>query len=308
MGEIRLMGIVHSARIREASDSGDRGQIGRAIDDMLVLSRLAGGGADSMSQALMMTLRTWAARRLVAEVLHARLPDKALVFVEGKFRRDPMPPVVALLEVQRHAALEHLGWICEQLRLDTKDAKFYRQLGLGKSDIVHRESAAAACNEWIDRAIEYSSDDPEVRKRGLERYFDIEKGLVQRHRTKSALLTRESLPASRFMVERHRMQRCLEAGLGVMAALEQYRAEHGEYPADLEALVPGQLKMIPTDLFADSGPLAYKRIDPATDPFKRSYLLYSVGLDGIDNGGAPPSKDRGVVRQKGIDFIINAPE
>ena len=61
-------------------------------------------------------------------------------------------------------------------------------------------------------------------------------------------------------------------------ALERYRSKHGAYPATLAELTPEWLKT-PLPDFMDGQPLRY-RLD--TDGH---FLLYSVGLDGVDNGG-----------------------
>ncbi len=63
----------------------------------------------------------------------------------------------------------------------------------------------------------------------------------------------------------------------VAFALAAYRADRGEYPADLAALVPKYIPAVPEDTFAD-GPLHYRREGPG-------YVLYSVGPNGIDDGG-----------------------
>ncbi|MEQ8847046.1 hypothetical protein [Botrimarina sp.] len=61
-------------------------------------------------------------------------------------------------------------------------------------------------------------------------------------------------------------------------ALAVYRAANGEYPEKLDALVPGILDTVPADPFG-SGPLVYRRTPGG-------YLLYSVGRNGIDDGGS----------------------
>ena len=61
-------------------------------------------------------------------------------------------------------------------------------------------------------------------------------------------------------------------------ALERYRGRHGAYPDTLEKLVPEFLKSSPND-FMDGKPLRYR---PSADG---RFLLYSVGLDCIDDGG-----------------------
>ena len=68
--------------------------------------------------------------------------------------------------------------------------------------------------------------------------------------------------------------------LELKLALHAYRLEHGAYPVKITALVPGYLKAIPDDPFALKGPMQYKLKGS-------SYVLYSVGPDGKDDGGKP---------------------
>ncbi|MEM6392338.1 MAG: hypothetical protein AAF797_06155 [Planctomycetota bacterium] len=67
--------------------------------------------------------------------------------------------------------------------------------------------------------------------------------------------------------------------LRVAAALTLHRIDHGLYPQQLNALVPHYLEELPTDRY-DGRPLTYK---PSEDG--KTYLLYSVGPDGEDDGG-----------------------
>jgi hypothetical protein len=64
----------------------------------------------------------------------------------------------------------------------------------------------------------------------------------------------------------------------VALALRAYRTERGAYPVVLADLVPGYLSTIPSDPFALRRSVRYRRVG-------RSYVAYSVGPDGIDNGG-----------------------
>jgi hypothetical protein len=63
-------------------------------------------------------------------------------------------------------------------------------------------------------------------------------------------------------------------------ALRAYQADHGSYPASLSQLVPSYLHSLPSDPFAVSGPLRYRKTGS-------KYVLYSVGPDGVDDGGKP---------------------
>jgi hypothetical protein len=63
----------------------------------------------------------------------------------------------------------------------------------------------------------------------------------------------------------------------LLCPLAAYRADHGEYPAELAQLSPKYLKTLPEDPFG-KGPLRYKR-----EP--KGYVVYSVGYNGKDDGG-----------------------
>jgi Tfp pilus assembly protein PilE len=60
-------------------------------------------------------------------------------------------------------------------------------------------------------------------------------------------------------------------------ALEQFRAAHNQYPANLSELTPNYLNAVPSDPF-DGRPLRYRKQNAG-------YLLYSIGPDLKDDGG-----------------------
>jgi len=70
-----------------------------------------------------------------------------------------------------------------------------------------------------------------------------------------------------------------------MLAVEQYRRTHGAVPDTLDQLVPDLLDAVPVDPF-DGLPLRY-----AYTP--RDYVIYSIGRDGVDNGGNVDESDDG---------------
>jgi hypothetical protein len=61
-------------------------------------------------------------------------------------------------------------------------------------------------------------------------------------------------------------------------ALAQYRADHGAYPAKLADLAPKYVAKVPRDIFNNDADLKYHAENG-------SYLLYSFGLNGKDDGG-----------------------
>jgi len=63
-------------------------------------------------------------------------------------------------------------------------------------------------------------------------------------------------------------------------ALKRFQLKHGNYPADLNSLVPEFLPAVPLDP-VDGQPLRYRRNADGT------FLLYSVSENGVDDGGNP---------------------
>ncbi len=68
-------------------------------------------------------------------------------------------------------------------------------------------------------------------------------------------------------------------------ALERFREKNGSYPNSLAELAPKFLKTVPVD-FMDGQPLRYRLMNDG------HFLLYSVGFDGVDDGGQMPPRQR----------------
>ena len=92
-------------------------------------------------------------------------------------------------------------------------------------------------------------------------------------------------------------------GISAMFAIEHHRASRGHLPATLEAL---DLPWLGQPLPHINQPLAWRLIDPATDPHGRGYLLYLPGADGVDNRGAEPGGFRFPdTTLEGEDYVLN---
>ena len=63
-------------------------------------------------------------------------------------------------------------------------------------------------------------------------------------------------------------------------AVRAHQLERGAPPADLQALVPNYVQAVPVDPFGKGAPLRYQ-----TDG--KTYKLWSLGPDGVDDGGTP---------------------
>lgn len=132
------------------------------------------------------------------------------------------------------------------------------------------------------------------------------------------------------VVELERAVELETAGLLVMFAIEEYRAKMGKLPTTLSELVPVYLSSTPPDPFglretdeSDGGAvssdggvneLVYKVTNgadsgapnPTESTSPRGYILYSVGADGIDDGGkADPAPSRSIKETNlGFDMVL----
>lgn len=68
-------------------------------------------------------------------------------------------------------------------------------------------------------------------------------------------------------------------------ALERHRLAHGQFPDQLDALVPQFAKSVPLDLMTGQ-PLKYRRTNDG------QFVLYSVGIDRVDDGGVAKAGKR----------------
>lgn len=85
-------------------------------------------------------------------------------------------------------------------------------------------------------------------------------------------------------------------GLLLRVAIERYNRDKGVYPERLEDLVPEHIAAVSPDPFAPDGQFRYRLLvgEASAGP----YLLYSVGVDGKDDGGweNPTDAARGLGR------------
>jgi hypothetical protein len=85
-----------------------------------------------------------------------------------------------------------------------------------------------------------------------------------------------------------------QRNLHLAFALAAYKADNGKYPAKLDALAPKYLPSVPNDLFNGKA-LIYR-------PADNGYLLYSVGINGKDDGGRGYGDD-----PPGDDLVVRLP-
>ena len=102
------------------------------------------------------------------------------------------------------------------------------------------------------------------------------------------------MPAARKMQNSYDRNEQIQRNLQVAFALAAYHRDHGDYPAKLGDLAPKYLPSVPDDVFSGK-PLIYR-------PAEKGYLFYSVGTNGVDDGGRSADDD-----PKGDDLPVRMP-
>lgn len=105
------------------------------------------------------------------------------------------------------------------------------------------------------------------------------------------LITRWLLPAISKIGEAERRKHAIVRCTVVALAAERYRCEKKAWSDKIDQLCPQFLAAVPLDPF-DGKPLRYRRV-------KDGVIIYSVGQDGVDNGG---KLDRVNLNSPGVDL------
>jgi len=115
-----------------------------------------------------------------------------------------------------------------------------------------------------------------------------------------------SIPNSKKAIQNTAYNQTLVNEALIVCALERYQLAHGEYPTTLEALVPQFIAKLPHDIIGGQ-PLHYRRADAPTaqssDAASGKFLLYSVGWNEKDDGGAAARTKNGTEDREQGDWV-----
>lgn len=169
---------------------------------------------------------------------------------------------------------------------------------MGVSRVGTLEESLAATDEV------FKSIESRARQQRFERPATVEGGNGVKEGRGS--LADWALPWMEAMLRSEDHSKMTTVGLRTLVALERYRLDKGDYPTTLAELTGTYLATPPIDIVTGR-PLIYKRVDPKVDPQGRSFLLYSTGSDGVDNGGNGdgPWNVLHPGQGAGFDFVIN---
>ena len=125
-------------------------------------------------------------------------------------------------------------------------------------------------------------------------YYAVEKQVSDSGGRGHGVFVSILLPSMSRMLITCGMIEATDACAEVAVAMTRFRLDHGAMPSRLDDLVPDYLDAVPTD------PFDGKPIRLAVKPDR--WIIYSVGPDGVDNGGAEMDEN-----QKGdVIFTLRA--
>jgi hypothetical protein len=296
------------------------GKFDEAWQDLLAchrLARLVGRGATLIEALVGMALEGVASNADLAYLERAKLtPAQVRDRLKDLQGLPPLPPLadkVALAE--RFVYLESVqmfrrgGPGMVEVLADGRPARKPDPKELRAMALIDWAPALRNGNRWYDRlAAALRLEDRARRQKELDR-IEADLRALKAAAARSADLARLGLwkgspdkigkvigdvlisllmPAVRKVQDAHDRTEQVQRNLRVAFALGAYQREHGRYPAKLEDLAPKYLPSVPGDLFSGKA-LVYR-------PAAKGYLLYSVGVNGKDEGGRwydddPPGDD-----------------
>lgn len=223
--------------------------------------------------------------------------------------RETRPEIEALAHQQQKG--QDSGVVGDLMRAFFEDAGLWSEEDSAALPDPHLD--LEAINMLPDIFAQIASDDRATADAGIARYEE----LYSRVEADEVFASERpvfamTLPAWTHLVDASALVETTRDTALAVIALERYCLEHGEFPPDLEALVPEYMERLPYDRDAD-GPVVYRRV--VNDDGTPDYIMYAIGPDRVDNGGAVPPKhwsspvfSRAKQEQAAYDIVFTAIE
>ncbi|MEK6702900.1 MAG: hypothetical protein AABZ53_11595 [Planctomycetota bacterium] len=319
LGHSRAAARFNLARMSLARRRGDDAEFLRAIKHNFAVSRAAGYEASVLAHALSAAIDCMTLKRVVDEHLAKPLSPETARGVLKLLDQFPGPDWTLSVQGERLRALEDADWVYQTGRLDvlTGDGKSVEEsatLALFRAMWVPREVALAEIDALMTPIAGELDPDPSVARESLKRAPTLEDRIARDESYKAKYGVVAIVYPAFERAKRHEMQRrTLRSGVQTVLAIELFKAENHRVPDSIDELAPVFLLDPPVDWFTSlpHKPIRYVKLDPATDPLARSFLVYSVGRDGNDDQGKldPDNELRGLDgfqrAYEGYDFVIN---
>jgi hypothetical protein len=315
IGMYRVLTRYSDARMRLAGEQGDPAGAARALEHMMAIARIA-----SQDPFIISHMVSAAVSRRAMEALRAHLMERQLGAAEIRLLQEALEgqrawqPIRLAVQGAELLELDTLRMIYDDTARTPSQWMLTLQ-GTGgdppsrlsawagvkvKGGMPSREEAIASTRQ-VHGMILAAAQGP--RHEMLAAMQQVEDHLAQLS-PRESLSPLLSMPPSRAAMSALLADAVVD-GMRLMLSVEAYRAERGEYPEDLAALVPMYIAELPLDPFTGA-PYLYRRLAPGEDEHGRGYLLYSAGPDGQDDGGRNSMDPASAGKAKpGDDLVIN---
>jgi tetratricopeptide (TPR) repeat protein len=206
-----------------------------------------------------------------------------------------------LAAVDRSLAAERIASFItiDQLRNGPNRAELWAALGIGDAPLISLfpngwlDLEFVNVNRWLDE-MGAALDAPGKRihsqlSDNAQKHFEKSSAPGPSALFRHELMSRALVPGITDVLTKVAHAQNSVAIARIACALERYRQADGHYPPTLNELVPRYLAVMPIDVLTGE-PFHYRR--SANDHF----VLYSVGWNGKDDGGAIPTAKKGTSR------------
>lgn len=314
---MRKVAAVQRARMRIAAHEGRWDEFLQYFDESLAFSRLIAFQPSLLCFLIAESNVRSALDEVIASSIEYRPPETCYPAIRSIIHKQlPLPSIAIHFEGQRLIdldSLQHTYSSSGRLPLSAwgkfRDGSWTPEIGsveipVGESLAVVIPGHAHARRILEDRYdealmfLEANAGDLLTKQFGPSTSKDSLPFLQVVHRT-------NGLPPVDWLIRDAALLDYRVESIQVFLAVEHYCARNGGPPESLQELVPDYLAEVPIDRL-NGKRFAYRLI--ADDPSGRTYLLYSLGLDGQDDSERPLGLRESVdVRTKGIDWLINRP-
>jgi len=320
----RELARLETARMRLSHLDGNDAGVVRAFERTLTIGR-----ALAHQSTLIERLVAYAILDMSSKELRSQLQERPMnaaflrAALDAMDRALPLPPISRAFEGERAFALDAIQWT--HTDDGTGDGRFIpaasvafvtgptppgsmaaakRLANMTWFAFPTKAESIARANQFYDSLVRIDGKTRHEREALFSPDREAEKLRSDRFVTLSLVVP--ALERAFASDDEHRLHM---DGLRVMLALELYRAAEGDYPPTLEALAPKHIPSVPRDRVSGRA-LSYFLADPSKDPYGRGYVLYSVGVDGVDNDGVAAADPVTPLRKPGVppaDYPLNTP-
>jgi hypothetical protein len=307
------------ARLHAAEAAGDHQGALRAFEQAMGLGRVMSHGTTIIEHLVAVSISTLALNHMRLYLDRRESTPAELREIIAVTRRHlPIMPLSFAIEGERLLGLDATEFVYE----DPERSPVQMLHVLSKPDEAPMSASAARAWEVLYGRLAPKEEARDFLDQQYQRAIELSRAL-DRHSVSKAkenertitdlprrhMLTGIIMPSFAQTFQHRLSFDAITAGHQIHFALQLHRAERGTFPDTLDALVPAYLDNLPLDPYTGE-PFRYRLLVPGEDERGRAYILYSVGLDGVDNGGSVHESGPYMASRPagaGFDFVINEP-